>query len=284
MVNKITGAASASSEPTTIGPDAVAILEFTSDSDWKDHTGKINYVTSKSAYIWAGLSTIIARYTTQQSYNRIEDVTLHAAIYAAVAEQSSLSERTITDQPPIFQVSQTSAESDIIPTRRYTSHDNDADIASALILSILDNLGIITSQKYEQNPTPRKTTRPSQSVPLGISKEINSSVSVGYKELRENHFIVDPVIETTIGLAIMSLIPFKYVKKTKRGQIAYRKIQAGAWKYEWSRKAGGHVQTQLTFEVARIAKALKIGVVAAYHEAAKGEGDEPEGDQTETEV
>jgi hypothetical protein len=72
------------------------------------------------------------------------------------------------------------------------------------------------------------------------------------------------------------MVPFSYVKRTKKGQLEYRKIQAAGWKYEWSRKRGGELQTNLTFEVVRIAKAVKVGIVAAYHQATKGEGDEPD--------
>jgi transposase-like protein len=38
-------------------------------------------------------------------------------------------------------------------------------------------------------------------------------------------------------------------------------------KYERKRNAGGEVETKLTFEAARIAKALKVGLVAAWHSA-----------------
>jgi hypothetical protein len=66
------------------------------------------------------------------------------------------------------------------------------------------------------------------------------------------------------------------VKRTKNGRIVYRKIQAALWKYERQKQLGGGWQTNVTFETARIAKALKTGLVAAYHEATKGPGDEPE--------
>jgi hypothetical protein len=64
--------------------------------------------------------------------------------------------------------------------------------------------------------------------------------------------------------------------RTKKGQIVYRKIQAGLWKYERGRRPGGDMQTNVTFEAARIAKAIKVGLTAAFHEATKGAGDEPE--------
>jgi hypothetical protein len=105
----------------------------------------------------------------------------------------------------------------------------------------------------------------------------NASANIyrGFRELRSNNFITDPIIETVLSLAILSIVPFSIVKRTKNGRLVYRKIQDGLWKYQCDRR-GGHSQVNLTFEVARIAKALKVGLTAAYHEALKSEGDEPE--------
>jgi hypothetical protein len=106
--------------------------------------------------------------------------------------------------------------------------------------------------------------------------EVNNNIYYGYNELLKSNLINDPVIETTLALAILPFVPFSIVKRTKSGRIVYHKIQAGLWKYERLRRSGGDVQTNVTFEAARIAKAIKVGLVAAYHEATKGAGDEPE--------
>jgi hypothetical protein len=112
----------------------------------------------------------------------------------------------------------------------------------------------------------RKNT---QCQPLALRKR-------GNFRLIRAELITDPVIEATLALAILPFVPFSIVKRTQKGRIVYRKIQAGLWKYERSKKAGGDTQVQLTFEAARIAKVIKAGLVAAYHETTKGEGDEPE--------
>jgi hypothetical protein len=109
-----------------------------------------------------------------------------------------------------------------------------------------------------------------------IIEDLNSIIINGYRELLNAGLITDPVIETVLGLAILSFMPFSIVKRTKNGRIVYRKVQAALWKYERAKRSGGAAETNLTLEAARIAKALKVGLISAYHEATKGAGDEPD--------
>jgi hypothetical protein len=111
---------------------------------------------------------------------------------------------------------------------------------------------------------------------IEASDQVNHFIRSGYEELRQKALITDPVIEATLGVAFLSILPLSYVKRTKKGQLEHLKIQAALWKYERSRRSGGALQTSLTFEAARFAKILKIGIAAAYDQATKDEGDEPE--------
>lgn len=54
-------------------------------------------------------------------------------------------------------------------------------------------------------------------------------------------------------------MPFLIVKRTKSGNVVYRKLRPALWKSESRKRSGGTVETNVTFEVARIAKALKTG-------------------------
>jgi hypothetical protein len=103
---------------------------------------------------------------------------------------------------------------------------------------------------------------------------INENMKRGYQELLISGLISDPIIETTLFLTVLSFIPFSIVKRTKNGKVVYRKIQAAFWKYERQQRSGGSVQTNWTFEAIRIARAIKAGLTAGFHEATKE--DEPD--------
>jgi hypothetical protein len=226
------------SEETTISPQAVALLEFTSDFRVLSKRGQLAYITSKGAYIWAAAAVLIAQY----SRRRVDDLGIQTAIYTSVVR--NIESVSHSNNLPSFDHKNKSVQ-----------YVNEASVSYSIVNSLLLNINL-----------PK----------MGEQHYLDEIIQSGYAELLGKALIVDPVIETTLGLAILSLVPFSFVKRTKRGQLEYQKIQAAAWKYEWSRKRGGDVQTNLTFEVARIAKALKVGIVAAYHHATSSEGDEPE--------
>ena len=97
-----------------------------------------------------------------------------------------------------------------------------------------------------------------------------------------NDLITDPVIEPILGLAILPFVPFSIVKRTKNGRVVYRKIQAALWKYERAKRSG-LVETNVTFEAARISKVIKTSLIAGWHEATEEPVDEPEDDEAEDE-
>jgi hypothetical protein len=245
------------SAQTTMSPEAVALLEFTSDTSSQRGIGDLAYITSKGAYIWGGVAVFIAR-SAQPS--RVEDIAIHSAIYSAMARDDVFPSDKKTDESsllPFMKVESrihdvTSLKYDVTNIQ-YRHYDREC---VAIISAILRNLGLGVSDRT-------------------CAEQINSYIKLRYEEVLSQSLIIDPIIETTLGLGILSLLPFSFVKRTKKGQLEYRKIQAAVWKYEWSRKRGD-VQTNLTFEAARIAKALKVGIIAAYHEATSSEGDEPE--------
>jgi hypothetical protein len=114
-------------------------------------------------------------------------------------------------------------------------------------------------------------------IPNGeVARLVDEAIETGYNELLLADLITDPIIETTLALAILPFVPFSIVKRTQKGQVVYRKLQAFAWKWEQVRLRGGTIQTNLTFEVARIANAIKVGLTAAIHETTKSAGGTPD--------
>jgi hypothetical protein len=103
---------------------------------------------------------------------------------------------------------------------------------------------------------------------------LNHYIQAGYLQMESDGCIYDPVIETGLMLAVLSLVPFSFVRRTRKGQVTYKKIRSALWKYEWQRQRDD-IEVNLTFETARIARALKAALVAAYHQASKGEGEDP---------
>jgi hypothetical protein len=234
----------------TISAEAAALLEFTSDTGSSRKSGQLTYITSKSAYVWAGVAASIAR-AQKLKDTRIEDIDIHAAIYTTVAQRQRFVKYNSELVPRIYD------------GKLYLQIMEGADestLCYQIVRDILRKLELIATDDDGVN----------------VGHEISSVINSGYFELLRDDLVSDPVIETTLGLAILSALPFSFVKRTRKGQLEYKKIQAAAWKYEWSRKSGGEVQMNLTFEAARIAKALKVGIVAAYHQATNGESDEPD--------
>lgn len=82
----------------------------------------------------------------------------------------------------------------------------------------------------------KSSVRPDISV-IDVVSKISTDIFAGYNNLFYSGLISDPVIETTLALAILPFVPFSIVKRTKKGQIVYRKIQAGLWKYERERRS-----------------------------------------------
>ena len=64
-----------------LSPAAAAVLEFTSNIGETKRPGQLTYITSKDAYIWAGVAALVAQYATQGKAKLIEDVEIHAQLY-----------------------------------------------------------------------------------------------------------------------------------------------------------------------------------------------------------
>ena len=239
----------------TLSAPAVAVLEFTSDIRGEKSFSELNYITSKDAYIWAGIAVLIAEVDNLAKTESVDDIEINSQLYQAVSEMGRIryglpSFETflpgMITQPPRPPLSI------VYPISDQTCYSN------RIILSLLEKF-VLPYYPYQK-----------------ITNDVNNYVFSGYHELLNAHLITDPVIETTLALAILSFVPFSIVKRTRKGNVVYRKVQAALWKYETERRSGGISQTHVTFEAARIAKAVKTGLVAAYHEATKGAGDEPE--------
>ena len=244
----------------SLSAEAVAVLEFT--SDFSPTNGELKYITSKDAFVWGGLASYIAKQCGGVG-RRIDDIELNSVIYSSVY-------RMVSSNVLFY-----GAEG------RGTSfnfgHKYHDKMFNNLSSSILDSFGMLDLKAADP-------TLLDGSLDIEAYRQLweylfgnfHSNAQIGYVELRKLHFVTDPVIETTLGLAIISLVPFSFVKKTRAGELQYRKIQAALWKYEWSRTQNDEVELNVTLEAARIAKTIKVGLAAAFHQATKGEGDEPE--------
>lgn len=246
-----------------LSPAAAAVLEFTSNIGETKRPGQLTYITSKDAYIWAGVAALVAQYATQGKAKLIEDVEIHAQLYNEIPALL----RTFPPLPlPFFLAKQSEPENNL--ARRPSIQIPPFDILTKEIDRI--RLGTHLVSRFLNSLI---------SPPISfedVVNQVNKNIHQGYNELLVSDLISDPVIETTLVLAILPFVPFSIVKRTKRGHIVYRRIQAALWKYERSSRSGGDIQINLTFEAARIAKAIKVGLTAAFHEATKGPGDEPD--------
>jgi len=226
-----------------VSPEAAAVLEFTSNIGQAGH-GELTYITSKFAYVWAGVAFAIAQHTINAP-RELRDVDLMSAIYRTVSEIP-------VPEGPLFLFPRPVGHGD--PT------DENWEFRAIFLLAhrILSNAGV-------QFATPHS-----------LLEEASKSARAGYHELISRELITDPIIETTLGIAILSLMPFSIVTRTEKGRLVYTKIQAAMWNYQREIKKN-QVETNLTFRVARIAKTLKVGLIAAYNEATKQrQGDEEE--------
>jgi hypothetical protein len=222
-----------------ISPVAAAILEFTSDLQ-RPKRPELIYITSKDAFAWAVLASVIAE-------NKIlpSDLEITSAIYNFIASNPF----TINPSPPQF----------IMQDTRF---------------HVAANLSNQAFADYLLNYLLTHFAGMSAASPNAIVS-FNTRMRDGYRFLHETGLITDPIIETILGLAILPFVPFSIVKRTKNGRVVHRKIRAALWKYERAKRAGV-VETNLTFEAARIAKVIKCSLVAGWHEATKDEGDEPD--------
>jgi hypothetical protein len=73
-------------DEVSLSAEAAAVLEFTSDIGAKPSAGGLTYITSKEAYIRAGLSAVMAEHARIGSAKLMEDVEIQVEIYKTVAE------------------------------------------------------------------------------------------------------------------------------------------------------------------------------------------------------
>jgi hypothetical protein len=234
-----------------LSPEAIALLEFTTDRDRPGTDSREPaYITSKDAFLWAGFAISIVK----SAEERIEDIELLASLYDAVRLHHQAVRASFAALPSLeFQRPTPTNPSSLKPRLGRGS-----DICSIVISSFVQDL------LFRKHMSPRR---------LLNEELINSAIPYGYNELLEKDLITDPILEG--GLAILGFVPFSIVKKTTKGQAAYLRVRAALWSYERKRTTGGSTEIQLKWEIARIAKTLKVGIMSAFHEATKDGGDEP---------
>ena len=246
-----------------LSPAAIALLEFTSDPA-KDIIGRgrsseLAYVTSKDAYVWAAVAAFLADvYENSGSVERerLSDVGIVSALYSATARTQHRLEghygtipkldldKGDEKRPPSFRI--------------YGPHNNRGKMAEDVLLGFLDAVVPFMSDRRE------------------IVERINSAMTEGYRELLGRELISDPILEAGLTFAILSVIPFSMTRRTYKGRRVYLRVRAAPWEYEKRRRPGGEERVEVRFETARIARVIKTGTVAAFHEATKTAGDEPD--------
>lgn len=235
-----------------IGPETAAILEFTSDIARDKPRHELTFITSKDAFLWAGIAVELARSEPIE----IDDLRIKGAIYDALVGLST----------------PTGAHSGPAPVPRIDIHGFGPN---SPVFDVKSGFSDVEHGMYFIQSFLRKVSAQEKFVPERFYGAVNQSILTGYRNCMELNLVTDPAIEVSLGLAIIGFLPFSIVKRTKDGEVIYRKIQAALWKYERDRRRGKTTQTSITFAAARIARAIKTGLVYAYHDATKGEGDEP---------
>jgi hypothetical protein len=222
-----------------IGPEAAAILEFTSNIGEAKPPHALTFITSKDAYIWAGVAAELAK---REEFSDAIDTSIKTALYSALASMSLPLEEP---KLPRFPVDGAAGPREI---------QGSYYLLNWCLRSFLDEAEVQADDDFIRN--------------------VDKNIDVGYQTCLDLNLISDPVIEMTMGLAILGLVPFSIVKRTKDGEVVYKKIQAGLWKYEREKRRGGIEHTSVSFTAARIARAMKTGLISAWHDATKDEGDE----------
>lgn len=86
------------------------------------------------------------------------------------------------------------------------------------------------------------------------------------ESLVEKGLIEDPVeieIAASVGLAVLGFVPVGFTKKTNNGITVYRRISAGYWTYEMSKKNG--VKTEnFTFRFLGLIRAFKRALIEEF--------------------
>jgi len=245
---------------------AIAVLEFTSDPpQGAGHPRRLSYLTSKDAYLWAGLATATARFISGPNLLMIERPLTNSrileAIHSTVAQHLDVIVHAYNRLPTVGSSERLYvARFTQIPTRGERTDPTYNELKDIIIYAVLHDL--IAS-----------FWGPTANLPAIIG-QINEAIHKGYEELLNKELISDPILETGLGLAILSMLPFSVTLRTRRGQREYLRLRAALWRYE-RQNVRGVIKSDWRFEAARVARVIKTGVIAAFHEATKTEGEEP---------
>lgn len=68
----------------SVDPAAAAMLEFTSDIGGTKKPGELTYITSKDAYIWAGVAALIAQYGNEGKAKISDDIEIGFELYKTI--------------------------------------------------------------------------------------------------------------------------------------------------------------------------------------------------------
>jgi hypothetical protein len=260
----------ADSEDLDLSPEAIALLEFTTDNLRSGSTGaEPLYITSKDAYLWAGIAFAIAKFSSAAispnppsptGARRLEDIDILASLYAAVGRWRPELQKSYGSLPSL-QPDDAKRRKDAPPSQQFFPFQPQIRPTYTVCSNVI---GTFINSLSHMQFLPKN----------GLNgDDVNKAITDGYRELMEKDLITDPILEG--GLAILGFVPFSVTKKTGKGQAQYLRIRALLWSYERKRTQAGHTEVQFKWEVARIAKAIKSGLASAFHEATKEGGDEP---------
>jgi hypothetical protein len=236
---------------------ANAMLEMTSDDPAMTGLSGVPYITSKDSYLIAGVAAAIAIMQRQHNQDPVSDLQIKAKIYTTATKFIKQIKESYSELPNLtFDVNpNTNAD-----TRNYW--------ANFLMVAVAEELVFMEAVSDDQDYTEDNWKEAFRNL-------VNNSIDEGYRILRSEGFISDPILEAGIGMVILSLAPFSITKRTKRGNAAYLEMRAAMWSYQKKRSEDGDTEVNVKFEAMRIARAIKGALTAAFHDATKDEGEEP---------
>lgn len=266
-----TGAGQAPNDASdALSPAMAAVLEFTSDDPASVAPGggsELRYLTSKDAYFWAAVAVALAQADLEPQMNasdpgspvsyfppHLQAIDVAAALNAAIISRADAIRNHYSS------------------SRRLRFHANPAGVFLVEEprgeMAIERALGLVVVVFLNSL---RHRAR------VGI-EDVNNAlhdVRGAVEELERRDLVVDPILEVGLGAAVLGLVPFSFTHKTKNGKLAHLKLQAALWKYE-RKRARDEVETNVTFEAARLAKILKGKLVELFHDVVGGRREPPD--------
>lgn len=231
--------------------DELAILEFTNgdyelEPVWKAAQGPEGHgtliLTTKESYVWPVVVADVLR--------KRPDMT-EEELLEAIRMAGDLVRWSIKEHYAAF-----SFDMMMHPARQ-------ASLFMTFLTSFVSTLGLLPAFAEQGSNRPGDEFASQQFMLL---QGFFTRTSDAMRSLVEKNLIEDPVeleIAASVGVAVLGLIPVGFTKKTSNGITTYRKIAAGYWSYEMSRRNG--VKTEnFSFRFIGLLRAFKKALIEEF--------------------